>query len=394
MSAVRSVECDLKYFQLSSGGATCLPAGLSSDLVSDCVQSSRSSQLAVIIQSWPHPVLRLSSSQAGAAYDYLEEISLDVDQRKLELKMKSELAITALNKTMQNQHGSHISVLDITNFPMTFHFLIRTSASMRSRRKIRVISDLVVDEQNIFLPLPSALNFTLQIRHLYVACYDSHGVSSRKLCHFLHQLRACPDIDLSSLEGLQISRLDLRAAFGVEKHSSELFDFLSEEFPNISSLDLSYNAINLNGDDLATSILQNLFSKLVRLKRLNIGGNRLTNKLPDILRGRDLHYLNLTGSQLRQLDVSFLAAFPGLNHLDLSNNKLRNKLNVLQGLLVRLKLLEILEMIDCELDDECLEEIIHTVNPLAKLRIINVTNNLILRQDFYINHDQCRIITE
>ena len=373
---------------------SCLPAGLLTDLVTDSVQSCRSTQLAVIIQDWPHPVFRLLSSQAGSVYDYEEEIRSDVDQRKLDLRMKSELVITAVNTTMQSQHGSNIRVLDITNFPMTFHFLIRTSASMGSRRQIRVISDLVVDDQNISLPLPSALNFLLQIRHLHIACYDSHGVSSMKLGHFLNQLRACPDIDISSLEGLQISRLDLRAAFGVEKHSSELFDFISEQLPSISSLDLSYNAINLNGDDLATSILENLFSKLARLKRLNIGGNRLTNKLPVILRGRDLQYLNLTGAQLRQLDVSFLASLPGLNHLDLSNNKLRNKLNVLQGMLVRLQLLEILEMIDCELDDECLEDIIQTVKPLTKLRIINVTNNLILRQDFHINRDQCKIITE
>ena len=379
---------------MSSGGASWLPAGLRTDLVSDCVRSYRSSQLAVIIQSWPHQVFRLTSSQAGAAYDYTEEIGVDVDQRKLELKMKSELVITALNKSLLSEDGSNIRVLDITNFPMTFHFLVKTSASMKSRSQIRVLSDLVVDDQNIFLSLPSSLNFHLQIRHLHIVCYDRHGVSSRKLSNFLHQLRSCPDIELSTLEGLQISRLDLRAAFGVEKHSSELFDFINEQFTNISSLDLSYNAINLNGDDLATSILESFFSKLTKLKRLNIGGNRLTNKLPDILRGRDLHYLNLTGTQLRQLDVSFLASFPGLNHLDLSNNKLRNKLNVLQGMLVQLQLLEILEMIDCELDDECLEEIIQTVKPLAKLRIINVTNNLILRQDFYINHDQCKIITE
>ena len=379
---------------MSSAGVCSLPQALATALLSDCVRSHRSSQLAVITLSWPLAVFRLVPGQEGAAYDYLEEISVGVDQRGLDMKMKSELVITAVKKILLSRQGSNINILDITNFPMTLHFLIRTSASMRSRRQVRVISDLVVDDQNILLGLPSSLNFSLQIRHLQVACYDHHGVSSSKLCQALHQLRACPDIDLSSLEGLQIARLDLRAAFGDEKHSSELFDFISEQLPTFSSLDLSYNAINLNGDNRATSILENFFSKLPKLKRLNIGGNRLTNKVPDILRGRDLQYLNLTGTQLRQLDVSFLASFSALNHLDLSNNKLRNKLNVLQGLLERLKLLEILEMIDCELDDECLEEIIQSVKALSKLRVVNVSNNLILRQDFHINQNQCKIITE
>ena len=369
---------------------------LATSLVSGCVQSFRSSQLAVIVQSWPLSVFRLVSSNSGAAYDYEEEIRMEVDQRGLDMKMKSELVITTVRNTLQNGPGSNINILDVTNFPMTLHFLIRVSASMTSRRQVRVISDLVVDDQNIFLSLPSALNFSLQIRHLHVACYGNKEVTGRKLSLFLKQLIERPDIDLSSLEGLRISRLDLRTAFALRwrEHSSELFDFISDHLPNISSFDLSYNAINLNGDDWATSVLEKFFSKLLRLKRLNIGGNRLTNKLPVILRGRDLQYLNLTGTQLRQLDVSFLASFSTLNHLDLSNNKLRNKLNVLKGMLERLQLLEILEMIDCELDDECLEEIIQSVKPLAKLRIVNVTNNLILRQDFHLNHNQCKVITE
>ena len=116
------------------------------------------------------------------------------------------------------------------------------------------------------------------------------------------------------------------------------------------------------------------------------------NKVPSILRDSPgLQYLNLTGTQLRQLDVSYLATLIWINHLDLSSNKLHNKLNVLRRMLEQLHNLQILEMIDCDLDDECLDEIIPAFKILEKLEVVNLTNNLILRHDFNVN--QCRILT-
>ena len=78
--------------------------------------------------------------------------------------------------------------------------------------------------------------------------------------------------------------------------------------------------------------------------------------------------------------------------VDLSSNKLRNKLNVLRGMLGKLHNLQILEMIDCDLDDECIDEIIPAFEIMENLKIVNLTNNLILRQNFSVN--QCQILTE
>ena len=63
--------------------------------------SFRSQQLALIIQSWHHPVFRLLSSRSGGEYNYTEEIRANVDERKQRLKVRTELAITAISKTMQ-----------------------------------------------------------------------------------------------------------------------------------------------------------------------------------------------------------------------------------------------------------------------------------------------------
>ena len=74
-----------------------------------------------------------------------------MDERKQTLKVRTELAITAISKTMQtleSELGSSINLLDITSFPMTLHYLMRISGCMRSQQKVRVITDLVVDDQN------------------------------------------------------------------------------------------------------------------------------------------------------------------------------------------------------------------------------------------------------
>ena len=386
-----------RYSSLTLAAVSSVPVSLLSDLLHLSVSFHRLHQLALLVKSWPMPVLKLLNN--GGGYDYIEEIRTNVDQRKHDFKMKSEVAITALNKTIpsvQSEEKSCINCLDITNFPMTFRFLSQTSASLGSSRSLRVISDVVVTDSKV--SIFRDFNFTLQVRHLHLCCHDCHGVSSEKLYHLLTQLKLLPNIDLNYLEGLQISRLDLRAAFSEHKTSgsqgqaSEFFAFISEEFPNISCLDLSYNAVNLNGDERATSILQKFLSSLSKLNRLNIGGNRLTNKVPSILRDSPgLQYLNLTGTQLRQLDVSYLATLIWINHLDLSSNKLHNKLNVLRRMLEQLHNLQILEMIDCDLDDECLDEIIPAFKILEKLEVVNLTNNLILRHDFNVN--QCRILT-
>ena len=392
-----SLERITCYSQLTEAAVLSVPVSLLSELLCLCVKRSRLQQLSLLVQSWPHPVLRLASREEGG-YDYGEEVGRNVDQRKEMIRRKSQVVITAINRTIatgerEGEAMPSVSTLDITNLPMTFLFLSRTSSSMNRCSPLRVISDVVVDDDAGSL---QDMKFSLQVRHLYFTCYNCQGMSSKKLFQLLLRLKSCQNIHLNLVEGLQISRLDLRATFSEHSsgcQASELFTFLSREFPNVSSLDLSYNAINLNGDERATSIVQTFLASLTKLTRLDIGGNRLTNKIPQILgTSSKLQYLNLTGTQLRQLDVSYLATLSGINHLDLSSNKLRNKLNVLRGMLEKLLSLQILEMIDCDLDDDCIEEIIPAFKLLENLKIVNLTKNLILRQNFHIN--QCQILTD
>ena len=128
------------------------------------------------------------------------------------------------------------------------------------------------------------------------------------------------------IQGIQLSRLDLRSAFnGGKARAVQFFDGLKRVInpEKIKKIDLSSNAINVNGDDQATEILANFLSSFPCLRKVDLRGNRLTNKVGCILKNcENLEYLNLSGCQMRQIDVSFLSSLQKLTHLDISNNYL------------------------------------------------------------------------
>ena len=112
------------------------------------------------------------------------------------------------------------------------------------------------------------------------------------------------------------------------------------------------------------------------LRRLDLSGNRLTNKLSVILSATiELQYLNLTGTQLRQVDISYLARLKKLNQLDLSSNNLANKLNILKNVFIALEELEILEMVDCNLNQTHIDDLIPCLERMKKLKVINLKGN-------------------
>ena len=123
-----------------------------------------------------------------------------------------------------------------------------------------------------------------------------------------------------------MSRLDLRSAFnGGKARAVQFFDGLKRVInpEKIKKIDLSSNAINVNGDDQATEILASFLSSFPCLRKVDLRGNRLTNKVGCILKNcENLEYLNLSGCQMRQIDVSFLSSLQKLTHLDISNNYL------------------------------------------------------------------------
>merc|ERR1712126_186833 len=194
----------------------------------------------------------------------------------------------------------------------------------------------------------------------------------------LQQLTSSKVYNISQLEGLQLSRLNLRETFMKGGARASMFlEGISNIFSeNLVILDLSYNAININGDEKATDILREFFASLSHLKRLDLSGNRLTNNLGAILqKNTKLEYLNLSGTQLRQIDVSFLASLSNLQHLDVSSNKLSNKLNVLKSVFNALSNLKVLEMEDCNLNQDCILELNPYLKSLSKLEILNVNYN-------------------
>ena len=188
--------------------------------------------------------------------------------------------------------------------------------------------------------------------------------------------------DLSCVAGLELSRVDMRSFFEgkgtayTRNYAIGFFTALADTFSNITALDLSYNALNLNGSITTTQVLRNFIASLSKLTRLDLSGNRLTNNLPVLLADLDnLQYLNVSGTQLRTTDISYLARFTNLEHLDISNCCLSNKLNVLQGVFAALINLAILEMVDCNLRQMHFDELLPILQKMKTLQLLNMNGN-------------------
>merc|ERR1712179_886892 len=89
----------------------------------------------------------------------------------------------------------------------------------------------------------------------------------------------------------------------------------------------------------------------------------------------NLKYLNLSGTQLRQVDLSYLARFNMLEQLDISSNTLGNKLNILKNIVRALVELEVLEMVDCKLSQAHIDDLIPHLEKTSKLKMVNLREN-------------------
>jgi len=384
------------YNQLTKAACKVVPKDIVVELAEECVRKCRYQQLSVILDDWHLPVFRMVSRNVGDSLDFCREMEAKADSslmdeiRKLE-NLKSKLVITVLQKVIRlfKVGRTKIQVLDITNYPVPLELIVGLLGEefkvidLEREDSLKIVVDLQLSE-NSFLVNNSNLyhnNISIQVRNVYFSIFNFmmlRAYLENQYMDILQQLTSSKVYNISQLEGLQLSRLNLRETFMKGGARASMFlEGISNIFSeNLVILDLSYNAININGDEKATDILREFFASLSHLKRLDLSGNRLTNNLGAILqKNTKLEYLNLSGTQLRQIDVSFLASLSNLQHLDVSSNKLSNKLNVLKSVFNALSNLKVLEMEDCNLNQDCILELNPYLKSLSKLEILNVNYN-------------------
>ncbi len=161
---------------------------------------------------------------------------------------------------------------------------------------------------------------------------------------------------------------------------------LIETFKGLTALDLSQNNIDISGThpvaETSTNILAKMLSELPNLTRLDLGNNRLKNKLKHILAQmpQGLTYLKLCGCGVSNLDLSYLIRShhaASLRELDLSANNFADKLESVIELLKALhSTLEVLELEEIELVEEDFDELFRFASAnLQQLYFWNLSRN-------------------
>ena len=387
-----------------------VPREVLNDFVECCVEHGRYRQLTALVETWPEQTFRISPRWVSDHFNFIREqkavTNIEIaNERNEKLKKRFKIVISVLQKVLRQykENKANITTLDLTHHPLSLELFMCLQKEWLeaepTTRKLTLIADLIITENCLvedFLEKSSFdihQNIVIKPRNVYFEFVQNTRIYSELFySEFLHRMSISSNFSLDSLEGVQLSTMNLRESFaGRGAKAGLFFDGLKEIVPvaNLTKLDLSYNGINLNGDENATEILGSFLSHFSNLRRLSLNGNRLTNKLGAILKtSTKLEYLNVGACQLRQIDVSFLATLTSLSHLDISSTQLANKLNVLKTVLMALEDLTILEMEDCGLNDECIRYLRPQLRSMMKsLKALNLYFNKI----YYLELD-CAVL--
>lgn len=400
---VRSLSClcidkIISDSSLAGAASVSVPKSLMYPLATAAVKDARCASLAQLMERWHEPRLVLGDLHRDRI-NIMDLINVEVENRKQLVATGKELVQTLLARLVRQAKAGNappVRVLDIGGFPLTWDFLVNVLTefseikSSNLRPQLTIVLDLYLTDQdcrnlNRMGHLKEGL-VKVKVRHIYfsVLTYGSGLFWQEEYLESLNKLRSdwSHIFDLSCVVGLELSRVDMRSFFEgkatvCNRNSAiHFFMIVNNYFSNITALDLSYNALNLNGSITTTQVLRNFIKNLSKLKRLDISGNRLTNNLSVLLADlANLQYLNVSGTQLRASDISYLARFTNLEHLDISNCSLYNKLNVLHGVFRALTNLAILEMVDCYLQQIHFDELAPILRKMKTLQLLNINGN-------------------
>ncbi|CAL1528649.1 unnamed protein product [Lymnaea stagnalis] len=150
---------------------------------------------------------------------------------------------------------------------------------------------------------------------------------------------------------------------------------------NLTALDLSCNHITLYDNEQMAVIMEQALSTLTHLKRLDLSNNRIKNKLCHVLLGisNPLKHLRLVACGLSLIDLAALASFPTLENieeLDLSENNLSTCYLPLMAVFGKIaNNVRVLELQDCCITDEMINMLSVTFSLMQKLLYLNVLGN-------------------
>lgn len=151
----------------------------------------------------------------------------------------------------------------------------------------------------------------------------------------------------------------------------------------LTGLDLSCNNISLMNDHTRAQLLGETLSNLPELCRLDLSNNRIKNKLSTVLAKiqQSLTHLELSACGLNEVDLQYLSRshhVQNLQELDISENSLGRNFEQLCTLLRALgQKLVVLETEDCCLDQTHFTHLFHiTSKSLTSLRFWNLSRNV------------------
>ena len=155
-----------------------------------------------------------------------------------------------------------------------------------------------------------------------------------------------------------------------------------QKLKGLTGLDLSCNNLSLIHDHPRAELLGEVLASLPKLHRLDISNNRIRNKLPAILgkMQKSLTNLELSACGLSDLDLRYLTRSHHAHHLqglDISENDLGRHFDPFCSLLQATgKQLVVLETEDCCLDQSHFTHLFHiTSRYMSCLRFWNISRN-------------------
>jgi hypothetical protein len=231
----------ISYKSLSFSARSQVPKTLLIELVRSAVKEMKFGALEVLLEFWPYETFSLNSLHKHTVFDVCEE--LDVEDRKNQILDNIKLVITITNKVTDNLSRKRclINTLDISGYPITCDFLFTLMARFKhDRLPIPANKELLTLKLDLYLtdavcqsfnlrPIPQVSGLRIVVRNLYFSV--TYAGAGKPIFWEKEYLRTISKLQtewsnifvLNHVEGLELSRLDLRSLFAQRGGGGEFF---------------------------------------------------------------------------------------------------------------------------------------------------------------------------
>lgn len=349
-----------------------LPPSLRREMLGLCLTTGNTQPLTPLLYCYPGPELRLShllphlTHNPNLLGDMLGQMEAQARAYKAGVFLLELISSKIISISSRNPKA--IRILDLSGFPVSRTELTKfTSNKFHAHEQLTIVLDIFVTsrgDSGWVQLLRGTKNFTFKVKNVFIK-----GMRESPRTQLLNNVFTL-NPNLASLKLSSLAFIDWYEVRNTLKVVSK--------FTDISILELSDNNLfdSSPNDEAGRELFNKFLRKFRKLRRLCLSINNLRNRIPQILSGLNLTYLDVSIGALKEDDFDYIfSCQPFLTHLVLSQNQSLGAYFESRSKVPNLPDLEVLEVEDCLIWHEAFPNFLRFLIGCPSLLMLNLSYN-------------------